>query len=112
MKLWDQAGRGQSVTSLRLLSPSFSLSFPPPAPPAIILHRLLPSATYRKSQTSSYPCSSCFVLPSFFIKLPKQKSVAVVAWRSVQLANPAVAGTQLAAPCPFTNRVAAAPLRF
>ena len=101
MKLWDQAGRGQSVTSLRLLSPSFSLSSPPPAPPAIILHRLAYSATDRKSQTSSYPCSSCFAFPFFFIKLPKQQSVAVVAWRSVQLASPAIAGAQLDAPLPF-----------
>ena len=113
MKLWNPAGRGQSAASLRFIH-SRALSLPPPHLAHSRLPRLrpIPSATDRKSQTSSYPCSSCFALPFFFIKLPKQQSVAVAAWRGIQLAGPAVAGTQLAAPCPLSNRVGAAPLRF
>ena len=113
MKLWNLAGRGQSITSpppptiISTFSPSTRSASQHPPPPS------LSSATDLESQTSSYPYPSCFALPSFFIKLPKRQSVAVVAWRGIQLAGPAVAGAQLTAPLPLHPiGWPTAPLRF
>ena len=67
MKLWGKVGRGQGVTSLRFAYP---LPLPPPHHSVLSSSTRsasqhpplpgLPSATDRKSKTSSYPCSSCF----------------------------------------------------
>ena len=80
MKLWSQAGRGQSAASLHFTHPPLYLHlslFPFSSPTYLSLYRSsFPSATNRESQPSSYPCPSCSAFPFFFIKLPKQKSVA------------------------------------
>ena len=107
MKLWNRASRGQSVTSLRFIH---SRALPSSTTSSPLSTTLLTShsATDRKSQTYSYSHSGCFVFPSFFIKLPKQKSGSIVdsCRRSslpTQPAGPAVAGgAQLArGPAPF-----------
>ena len=74
-----------SPTIISTFSPSTRSASQHPLPPSLSF------ATNRKSQTSSYPRSSCFAFPFFFIKLPKPQSVAVVAWRGTQLAGPAIA---------------------
>lgn len=73
MKLWNRASRGQSVTSLRFIH---SRALPSSTTSSSLSTTSLTShsATDRKSQTYSYSHSGCFVFPSFFIKLPKQKS--------------------------------------
>ena len=76
MKLWDQAGRGQNIASLRFIHSRGSTSPSTASSLLSITLPTLPSATSRKSQPSSYPHSSCFALPFFFIKLSKQQSVA------------------------------------
>ena len=73
---------------------------PPPSPrhhPALSLHPSRPSTApasspprVRRAMSSSCLCPAVSLLPFFFIKLPKQKSVAAIAWRSTQLADPAV----------------------
>ena len=67
-------------------------SLPPPAPLARILRRpSLLAATDRESNILQLSPPQLFrSSPFFFIKLPKQKSVVVVAWRGTQLAGPAV----------------------
>lgn len=95
-------------TSVFFSSHHFRFPLPPPSPtssrPAVPVS---PPPRAGRAMPSSYPSPSCPASPSFFIKLLKQQSVAVVTWRSAQLAGPAVlpndntAGAQLAAgPCP------------
>ena len=97
MKLWNSAGRGQSVASLRLLphhstfSPSTHPHQPAPSAPQLAL-RHGPEEQY----SPAILAPAVLLLPFFFIKLPKQQNVAPVAWRGIQLAGPAVAGAQLA----------------
>ena len=98
-----------------LLSSSFPLSLPPPSPPARIPPPQLVSRHVSEEQSFQLsPPPAVPLLPSFFIKLPKQQSVAVVTWRSTQLADPAVTGGRPARRtlAPSSNRVAAASLRF
>ena len=88
-----QLGRGQSPLSFHLLLPS---SFPSPLPPSssTSLHSPPPQLARRHVSGEQYSpaISSPAVplLPFFFIKLLKQQSGVVVAWRSAQPAGPAV----------------------
>lgn len=77
MKLWNRASHGQSVTSLRFIY-SRALPSSTTSSPLSTTSLTSHSATDRKSQTYSYSHSGCFVFPSFFIKLPKQKSGSIV----------------------------------
>ena len=73
-----------------LLPPSFlSLPLPPPHQPAATTAPACPPPRVGRAMSSSYPCHSCSASPFLLHKLPKQKSVAVVTWRSTQLADPA-----------------------
>lgn len=73
-----------------------SSSTPPHQPPSSSVGRHVSGEQYSPAISSP----AVLLLPSFFIKLPKQKSVAVVTWRSTrlptQLAGPAVACGRLA----------------
>ena len=97
MKLWNQAGRGQSVASppptiISTFSPSTRSASQHPPPPS------LSSATDRKSQPSSYPYPSCFA-PSFL--LHKITEAAERGGRYVArypASRPSYSGAQLAAP--------------
>ena len=74
-----------------LLPSSFPLSLPPPSPANLpppspqLVGRHVSGEQYSPAISSP----AVLLLPSLFIKLPKQKSVAVVTWRSAQLADPA-----------------------
>lgn len=88
---------------------SFPSSLPPPSstnlppPPSQFASRHVPG-----SSCPSYPSPAVLFFLFFFIKLPKQQSAAVAAWRGAnllaQLVGPAVTGAQLArrpvAACP------------
>ena len=99
-----------------LLSSSFPFFLPPPSPTSP--HPPPPglsAATDRESNALQLsPPPAVPLLPSFFIKSPKQKSVAVVTWRSTLPADPAVTGGRPARRtlAPSSNRMAAASLRF
>lgn len=105
-----QPGRDHSpplpLSSPSSLHLSHSLSLHP-APPTYLLRRpSLSAATYRESNILQLsPPPAVPLLPFFFIKLLKQQSVAVVTWRSTQLADPAVTGGRPARrhPCSFTQ---------
>lgn len=90
-------GRGQSPAPVPLsslyhsiLSSSTRLTSPRPAAPS------LSAATDRKAIAPAISLPAVPPSPFLLHKLPKQQSVAVVTWRSTQLAGPAVAGAQLA----------------
>ena len=99
MKLWNRASRGQSVTSLRFIH-SRALPSSTTSSPLSTTSLTSHSATDRKSQTYSYSHSGCFVFPSFFIKLPKQKSGSIVdsCRRSSLPTQPAGPASRLRAP--------------
>ena len=91
MKLWGQAGRGQSLCFAPLY----------PLPPLYLsLRHVQPTLDYlthiplrhgSEEQPSSYPHSSCFAPPLFFIKLPKQQSGSEGQLLLFWLADPAIA---------------------
>ena len=101
MKLWDRAGRGQSSLSLRFIHSCRSTS------PSIVSTSLStasptarPSATDRKSQPSSYSCSSCpassFLLHKI-IGAEERGGCRVVRYQFADPAcRPSCSGTQLA----------------
>lgn len=77
---------------------------PPPSPTSPLLHhsQFLLRHGSGEQYSPAIPPPAVPPLPFFFIKLPKQKSVAVVTWRSTLPADPAVTGrAQLAHPCSF-----------
>ena len=87
-----------SQAAARAPAPRSHLSSPPsfhslslhPAPPA----RIAPPQLLLRHGTGeqcppAIPLPAVLLLPSFFIKLPKQQSVAVVTWRSTLPADPA-----------------------
>ena len=108
VSVFTQLGRSHRFRfrSLTLLPPSFAISLHP-APPARILRRPAPPPPrIGRAIFSSYPSPAVPLLPFFFIKLPKQQSVAdvadVVPSQPIQLSYPTIAcGAQLAAPLPF-----------
>lgn len=68
----------------------FCSPLPPPLPqPASRRAQLVGRHVPGEQYSPANPPPAILLLPSFFIKLPKQKSVAVVTWRSTQLADPA-----------------------
>ena len=80
-----------------------SLSLHPAPPPYALRRPASPPPRAGRAIFSSYPSSSCSASPpSFFIKLPKQQSVAdVVPSQPVQLSYPTIAcGTSSPHPCP------------
>lgn len=89
------AGRAQSSPRSHfcfLFLSSFPHSFPPqPHQPTSSVAPACRPPRVGRAIFPSYPSPAVLLLPSFFIKLPKQKSVAVVTWRGTQLAGPAVA---------------------
>ena len=73
-----------------LLSSSFPFFLPPPSPTsphptAQLVGRHVSGEQY----SPAIPLPTISLLPSFFIKSPKQQSVAVVTWRSTLPADPA-----------------------
>lgn len=87
---------------------------PPPGPTSPLLHhsQFLLRHGSGEQCPPAIPPPAVLLLPSFFIKLPKQQSVAGVTWRSTYLADPAVAGRASSRTlAPSSNRMAAASLR-
>ena len=73
-----------------------------PVPPASVLHRLAyPPPRIGRISPPAILAPAVPLFPSFFIKLPKQQSVAVIAWRGVQLVGSAVVGFARRHPCSF-----------
>lgn len=88
-----------SQAAARAHAPAPLLFSPPPSFRSPSLHPAHQPASRRaqlvgrhvsgEQYSPANPPPAILLLPSFFIKLPKQKSVAVVTWRSTQLADPA-----------------------
>ena len=94
---------------LLLLHPAHQPASPRPS---------LSAATCRKSNALQLSLPAVLLLPFFFIKLPKQKSVEGRTVAGAQLADPAVLPNDNRTrparrhPCSFIQSVAAASLRF
>ena len=110
---YSPLGRSQSHLYRSLLPPSFH-SPPPPQPhhPASSAAQLPLRHVSGEQYSPAISSPAVPLLPSFFIKLPKQQSVAVVVpSQPTQLSYPTIAcGAQLAAPLPLP--VAACPPPF
>ena len=68
---------------------SHSLSLHPAPPARIAPPQLVGRHVSGEQYSPAISSPAVLLLPSFFIKSPKQQSVAVVTWRSTQLADPA-----------------------
>lgn len=116
MKLWGQAGRGQGVTSLHFAYPFPRFTLPSTTSfHSLSLH---PAPAYLLRYPACQPPRA--VKPRFQLSLPqlfrpssflhkiteaaeRKCGGGVVSSLLAQLVGPAVAGAQLAAPCPFTQ---------
>lgn len=120
MKLQNQVGRGQGITSLRSTSLIHSRHSTSPPPHHSILspstqpHQPTSSSVGRHvppSSCPSYPSPAVLLLPSFFINY--RSSRAEAQWTSrgmvpsllAQLAGPAVAAPSSSHPCSSPNQV-------
>lgn len=112
-----QPGRGRS-SRFRLSPPSLHYFHPLSLHPALPARDSPPQLALRhgsgEQDSPATPPPAVLLLPSFFIKLPKQKSVEGRTVAGAQLAGPAVTGrAQLAAPLhPHSIGWPAASLRF
>ena len=88
MKLWNRASRGQSVTSLRFIH-SRALPSSTTSSSLSTISLTSHSATDRKSQTYSYPSSSCSASPFLLHKITEATERAAVTQRGTQPAGPA-----------------------
>ena len=91
----------QSVTSLRFIHSRGSTSPSTASSPLSTASLTVFSATDLESQTSSYPCSSCFAPPSLLHKVTEAAERGGCRVARYPASWPSYSGTQLAAPLPF-----------
>ena len=96
-------GRALSLSSTSFLLPSSRSTLHHSLPSAPSTAPASPPPRVGRAMPSSYPSPAVPLLPFFFIKLPRQKSVAGRPWRSTQLSYSTITRrAQLARlPCSF-----------